>query len=115
MLSLKYDFDFVCKKKGFDGAAIKAEGKGGCDALAIVSIIRDGDEVHDGSKSFAMLSIDGFNDGVIPDTEWFQVMCMIANHVKNSPDAPQWQRDLCSGIHETVKTVVMAKRPEAQA
>lgn len=110
MLSLKYDVDFQCKKKGFTGEEIKAEGKGGCDALAFVSIIREGEEVFEGSKSFAMFSMDGFTEGEIPDSEWFQIMGMIATKVMDSPDVPAWQNLIAQSFHEAVKDVVTGTR-----
>lgn len=109
MLSLKYDIKFEAKKKGFDGAEIKAEGKGGCDALAFVSIIRNGDEVHEGSKSIALFSFDGFDEGDIPDTEWFQIMSFIAAQVMDSNTCPQWQKDHAKRFFEGVQARVVGK------
>jgi len=47
------------------------EGKSGalCDALVMVNIIRESDDIHKGKKSIAIAFVDGYNDGAgIPHT-----------------------------------------------
>lgn len=109
MLSLKYDMNFEAKKKGFTAEEIKASGQGGCDALAFISIIRGGEEVHEGGKSVCLFSFDGFTEGEIPDTEWFQVMSFIAFRILESNDVPQWQKDHAQKFVDGVRARVVGK------
>lgn len=102
--SIKGRVDVECKKRGFTKK--ECEGGLGTDAFVFVSILREGDDVHKGSKSFQATSRDGFDPdgGPIPDTELFQVIGYLAKHIAERGDVPTWQTDCCKDFMRNVRT-----------
>lgn len=106
---LKYSIDF--KPGGFSEDEVKESGCGGCDALLLVSINRDGLPAHSGAVSYRIVSVDSTvntKEGLlepIPDTEVFQIMSVMA-HELMSKNIPDWQRKIASWVFRTVKSVM---------
>jgi hypothetical protein len=124
MYSIKYKLDIQAKKRGFTKQELIADNAGGTDALVVISIIRHGEEAHEGSKSFALVSRDGFLAGdpnevdlSIPNTELFQVMSFIAKKIADAPAfagdeagkrkaVPGWQRAVANQVLERTRAAL---------
>lgn len=105
---LKYSINF--KPGGFSKEEIKKSGCGGCDALLLVSINRNGLPAHSGDVSYRIMTADSTvspNEQLqpVPDTEVFQIMSVIA-HQLMTKDIPDWQRKIASWVFRTVKNVM---------
>ena len=108
---LKYDLKLeYAPEGGFDKAEIIAEGKGGADALVLVSIVRDGNNPHEGWKSIKVTEIDGRGqDFHVPDTELFQVITATADGLLErfiqGVDNPitNWEREILADLMTTVR------------
>jgi len=96
----------------FTGEQLEEEGAGGCDALLMVSIMRDGKHAHDGPMSVRYFSVDGTygkpleETPQIPNTELFTIMTMIAKDLSEDESLPDWQRDTARRTFEEVRARV---------
>ena len=113
---LKYKIEIEQNKDGFTKEEIIKDGQdfGGCDALMLVSILRDNKEPHNGAKSMVFVTRDGSKDREeeIPNTEVFQIMHHLARYSMDQVDLPQWQRDIAKETHEKIKETVLSKRED---
>src|SRR5688572_14062134 len=119
--SLKYRFTMESKKRGFKREDA-GEDEGLADALVLVSIIRGGDQSHDGPKSIAIVSRDGFisreeaaarpRGWNVPDTELFQVMAHIAAHLAEDEGVvlPDWSKAVAQDTIAKVRSVMSRVR-----
>lgn len=66
---------------------------GAADALLIASLVRKA--AHEGPLSMGLVTADGTNNSEeMKTTEVFSVMTLLADHIIESPDAPDWQKDI---------------------
>lgn len=100
----KYGIKYVVESGQFTREELVEEGAGGCDAIIIISIMRDHKPAHSGPLSVKISSLDGVPvDGKdladmpdIPITEMFVVWSMIAKSIAESDESPEWQRAIAS-------------------
>lgn len=109
--ALKYKLEFDHKEGGFTKEEIlkeveQSDSIGACDAMILVSIIRE-----EAGISYAIVSSDGHNEGEsISDLELFKAWGMIANRLATQSDLIDWQRDVCVKTSETIRDAVLTIR-----
>lgn len=75
---------------------------GGTDAVMIFSFIRG--EAPKGPSSVAIITTDGTNNNEeMKTTEVFLGMTLLANNISNSPDAPEWQREIAKKVMDLTR------------
>lgn len=81
----------------------QADGQGLTDALVLVSILR-GPKPHEGEKSIAIISADGYNGGQeLISTELFQVWTFLADMLSQEDDLAEWQKKMVAGVIDDVR------------
>lgn len=112
-MSHKYGVKYKLETGSFEGEDLKKEGAGGCDALVLCSIMREGKEPHEGPVSFAFFSVDGREHGPInqapsiTDEQLFEVWASLA-HVISEKTCLTWQREIASQVLNTVRSLLAA-------
>src|SRR4051812_21388254 len=95
----KLSYDVKHDTSGFTKEDLQREGRGGCDALIVHSIIRPAD----GSYSLASLSIDGDHGGEVTIDEVFKVWTMLASTLADCDALTPGKRTLCQHVITAVR------------
>lgn len=103
---IKYKIDFG----EFTKEELAKDDAGGCDTIAIVSVMG---KFGEGALSIALIAAN-------PDKSdwdagaWFQTMAMIANKIKDSPDLQPWQRMIANNTFEEVRGFILKGRDDVK-
>jgi hypothetical protein len=112
----KYGVKYKLDAGSFSKEELEKDGAGGCDALVLCSIVREGNDPHEGGISFAIFSVDGRNGGPlnqapsVPDTQLFEVWLSMA-HVVSETLVPAWQQELAESVVKAARSL-LAKQPK---
>lgn len=104
--------EYITEKDQQEGIPNKI-GIGGCDALVLVSIIRDA-QPHNGAKSFARISVDGYTGEACPDTEVFQAFSAMAEALSESSNIPEWQKEIATDVFRKIKNKIINYEHETE-
>lgn len=102
-------------EEGFTKQDLKDRQMGGCNALIVISIMRDNDkaEPFEGGKSFQIASTDGRRGQEVPTAEYFQAMVHLANYVSEQPDVDPGMREVCWAIVDAHRAMIgLVKQPD---
>lgn len=105
--ALKYDLAFNARPEGYTVAEL--EDSGGCDAMILISLLREGVRAHDGALSFEYTSIDGQNvDGPmpLPDTEVFVVLGCLAQQLIDNGKLDRVRLTYCKNVVEGMRDIL---------
>ncbi len=103
--AVKYDLTTETSKDGFTKQEILKDGKGGCDAFILTSIIRT-----DGATSYKTVTLDGRRkDKELQGHDLAGAWGIMAGHIAEDPTVAQDIRAIARGalakMRETVKGV----------
>lgn len=102
-------------EEGFTKQQLVDMKMGGCNALVVISIMRDNaaNDPFEGAKSFQIASTDGRRGQEIPTREYFQAMTHLANYISEQPDVPEGMREVCWAIVDAHRSLIgLVKQPD---
>lgn len=91
-------YSMEAKPEGFTADEVPV-GKSATDALFLTSIIYP----EDGSLSMLFLSLDGRNDEVLPDSEWFKVWMFLTKRLGESKTLAENRREFCREMFNLIR------------
>jgi len=107
-----YGVRYTVETGGFEKEELRKAGDGGCDALILCSIVREGNDPHEGGVSFCWFNIDGREHGPaedaleIPGTQLFQAWSLWAKDLSEREDLPLWQRKILQNAFDDVRMYI---------
>lgn len=90
--------------EGIEEDLIDRKTHGGCDAMVFISVIHG----VDGSRSSAILSLDGRNGAPMTATDLWKEWASLTWHLSQLDDLGEGRREFCQQVYEVIRDAVLA-------
>ncbi|WP_394844153.1 hypothetical protein LZC95_44765 [Pendulispora brunnea] len=101
-MSNRYRIKYTVERGSFTFEELRAMRAGGCDAVVVVSILREG---ADPSNAVAFSSLDGFSGKSVIASDLFLIFSFLANMLSKREELPSWQREVAHKAFAQVRNV----------